>query len=71
MLYLDVSEEYSVAQVISWAAGRATTREEDIAYCLLGLLGVNMLLMYSEGKRAFERLQQEFMKTSTDHSLFC
>ncbi|KAF1995521.1 HET domain-containing protein [Amniculicola lignicola CBS 123094] len=64
------SGNYSVAQVISWAAGRETTREEDIAYCLLGLLGVNMPLIYGEGSRAFERLQQEFMRTSTDHSLF-
>ncbi|KAK5558100.1 hypothetical protein LTR46_004279 [Exophiala xenobiotica] len=70
MLLLDFSGEYSVAQVMSWAAGRETTREEDIAYCLLGLLGVNMPLLYGEGPRAFERLQQEFMKTSTDHSLF-
>jgi hypothetical protein len=70
MLLLDFSGEYSVAQVMSWAAGRETTREEDIAYCLLGLLGVNMPLIYGEGPRAFERLQQEFMKTSTDHSLF-
>jgi hypothetical protein len=70
ILLRDVSGEYSVAQVISWAAGRETTREEDIAYCLLGLLGVNMPLMYGEGTRAFERLQQEFMRTSTDHSLF-
>jgi hypothetical protein len=70
ILFLDVSGEYSVAQVMSWAAGRETTREEDIAYCLLGLLGVNMPLMYGEGKRAFDRLQQEFMRASTDHSLF-
>lgn len=69
-LLLDYSGEFSVAQVMSWAAERETTREEDIAYCLLGLLGVNMPLMYGEGPRAFERLQQEYMKISTDHSLF-
>lgn len=55
---------------MSWAAGRETRRDEDIAYCLFGLLGINMPLIYGEGPRAFERLQQEFMKTSTDHSLF-
>ena len=70
ILLLDVSGEYSVAQIMSWAAGRETTREEDMAYCLLGILGVNMPLIYGEGKRAFERLQEEFMRTSTDHSLF-
>ena len=55
---------------MSWAAGRETTREQDIAYCLLSLLEVNMPLIYGEGPRAFERLQEEVMKTSTDHSLF-
>ncbi|KUJ15824.1 HET domain-containing protein [Mollisia scopiformis] len=70
ILFRDIVGEYSAAQIMSWAAGRETTREEDIAYCLLGLLGVNMPLLYSEGARAFQRLQQEFIKTSTDHSLF-
>lgn len=70
LLMLDITGGYSVAQVLSWAAGRETTREEDMAYCLLGLLGVNMPLIYGEGPRAFERLQQEFIKTSTDHSIF-
>jgi hypothetical protein len=71
ILARDFSGECSVAQLMSWAAERETTREEDIAYCLLGLLGVNMPLLYGEGSRAFERLQQEFIKMSTDHSLFC
>ncbi|KAK7185536.1 het domain protein [Paraphaeosphaeria sporulosa] len=43
---------------MSWAAQRETTREEDVAYCLLGLLVVNMPLLYGEGAKAFERLQQ-------------
>ncbi|OAK97067.1 HET domain-containing protein [Phaeosphaeriaceae sp. SRC1lsM3a] len=70
VISLNFSGKYSFAQVISWAAGRETTREEDMAYCLLGLLEVNMSLIYGEGSRAFERLQEAFMKTSTDHSLF-
>ncbi|KAG6329113.1 hypothetical protein ID866_9976 [Astraeus odoratus] len=44
------------AQIISWAADRKTTREEDRAYSLLGLLGVNMSMLYGEGKEAFHRL---------------
>jgi hypothetical protein len=32
----------SVAQRLSWAANRVTTRREDAAYCLLGILGVTM-----------------------------
>lgn len=60
----------SVAQKLSWAAKRVTSREEDIAYCLLGLLNVNMPLLYGEGKRAFYRLQLELIKASNEHTLF-
>lgn len=56
---------------MSWAVGRQATRPEDIAYCLLGLFGVNMPLLYGEGKeRAFLRLQEEFLKVSDDESIF-
>ncbi|KAL9032683.1 MAG: hypothetical protein Q9180_006361 [Flavoplaca navasiana] len=61
----------SVSERMSWMAGRKTTVPEDIAYCMLGLFGVNMPLLYGEGKeRAFLRLQEEIMKYSADHSLF-
>ncbi|KAI9660594.1 MAG: hypothetical protein M1821_009946 [Bathelium mastoideum] len=60
----------SIAERMSWASMRSTTREEDIAYCLLGVFGVNMPLIYGEGKRAFMRLQEEIMKVSDDTSLF-
>lgn len=36
--------------------GRQTTRPEDAAYCLLGLMDVHIPLLYGEGKRAMERL---------------
>jgi hypothetical protein len=56
---------------MAWAAGRATTRPEDMAYCLMGLFGVNMPLLYGEGEeRAFQRLQEEFIRTSDDESIF-
>jgi hypothetical protein len=60
----------SVAQRMSWAAGRETTRPEDEAYCLLGLFDVNMPLLYGEGRRAFFRLQTEIMKQTDDESIF-
>jgi uncharacterized protein YerC len=60
----------SVAERISWASKRETTRIEDIAYCLLGIFGVNMPLLYGEGKRAFRRLQEEIIKSSNDESIF-
>ena len=38
---------------MSRASQRVTTRDEDIAYCLLGIFDVNMPLLYGEGERAF------------------
>ncbi|KAI2469603.1 HET-domain-containing protein [Annulohypoxylon bovei var. microspora] len=61
----------SIAKKMSWAARRETTRVEDIAYCLLGLFDVNMPLLYGEGTKAFIRLQEEIIKTSNDHTVFC
>jgi hypothetical protein len=61
---------YCIAEKMSWSANRQTTREEDRAYCMLGLFGVNMPLLYGEGRRAFQRLQEEIMKVNTDMSLF-
>ncbi|KAF7549886.1 hypothetical protein G7Z17_g6080 [Cylindrodendrum hubeiense] len=63
--------EISVAQRMSWAAKRKTTRVEDKAYCLLGMFNVNMSMIYGEGgSRAFARLQEEILKKTTDLSLF-
>lgn len=60
----------SVACRMSWASHRKTTRTEDIAYCLLGILGVNMPLLYGEGHKAFLRLQQHILESTPDDSLF-
>ncbi|KAH7026062.1 heterokaryon incompatibility protein-domain-containing protein [Microdochium trichocladiopsis] len=62
--------DYCVAQKMAWASGRKTTRVEDQAYCLLGLFGVTMALVYGEGEQAFLRLQEEIMKHSDDQSIF-
>jgi hypothetical protein len=60
----------SVANRMSWAAFRETTRPEDIAYCLMGIFDVNMPLLYGEGdEKAFHRLQEEILKNSDDQSL--
>ena len=58
-----------VAQIMSWAAKRTTTRVEDRAYSLMGLLDVNMPMLYGEGKKAFHRLQLEIIRTSNDQSI--
>lgn len=60
----------TIAERMSWASERQTTREEDMAYSLLGLFGINMPLLYGEGKKSFVRLQEEIMKQEEDYSLF-
>ncbi|RDW66959.1 hypothetical protein BP5796_09708 [Coleophoma crateriformis] len=62
--------KFSIAQKMSWAAYRETSRVEDKAYCLLGIFGVSIPLIYGEGENAFFRLQLEIMRHSTDQSLF-
>jgi hypothetical protein len=63
-------DKVSVARRMSWASGRTCTRVEDEAYCLMGLFGVNMPLLYGEGSKAFQRLQAEILKDSDDESIF-
>lgn len=60
---------HNVAERVSWAANRTTTRPEDAAYCLLGIFGVNMPLLYGEGQRAFHRLQEKILKLHGDYSI--
>ncbi|KAI1638784.1 HET-domain-containing protein [Biscogniauxia mediterranea] len=61
---------YGIVKRMSWTAGRKTTREEDIAYCLMGLFDINMPMLYGEGKKVFIRLQEEILKQHDDRSLF-
>ena len=60
----------SVAARMSWASRRETSRIEDIAYCLLGLFGVNMPLLYGEGSNAFLRLQNAIIHSYQDSTIF-
>ncbi|KAL8382912.1 hypothetical protein RB595_006607 [Gaeumannomyces hyphopodioides] len=62
---------FTVAQRMSWAAGRKTTRIEDRAYSLFGLFDVNLPPLYGERDKAFLRLQQEIIKHSPDLSILC
>ncbi|KAI6032537.1 heterokaryon incompatibility protein-domain-containing protein, partial [Pisolithus marmoratus] len=64
------AKHLSIAQIMSWAATRKTTRVEDRAYSLMGLFGINMPMLYGEGKKAFQRLQLEIIRASSDHSIF-
>lgn len=60
-----------IAQKMSWMVGRTTTREEDIAYSMVGLFGITMTPIYGEGRRAFKRLQEILLSNiAMDESLF-
>ncbi|KAJ4286189.1 hypothetical protein N0V88_008091 [Collariella sp. IMI 366227] len=59
-----------VAQRMSWAANRQTTRMEDRVYCLFGIFDVQMPLMYGEKENAFIRLQEMIFQKTNDMSLF-
>ncbi|KAI9148849.1 Vegetative incompatibility protein [Paramyrothecium foliicola] len=60
----------SIAQRMSWAARRKTKRKEDQAYCLLGVFGISMPMIYGEGsEKAFFRLQEHIIKNLRDQSI--
>lgn len=61
--------EVSVAQKMSWTAGRQATRAEDEAYSLLGIFEINMPMLYGEGRKAFLRLQSEIISSHADPSV--
>jgi hypothetical protein len=59
--------DFDVAERFSWGENRQTTREEDGAYCLLGVFGIYMSLIYGEGKdHAIKRLQKKVQDASED-----
>lgn len=66
----DDAGEISIATRMSWASKRETRRKEDMAYCLMGIFGVNMPILYGEGQNSFMRLQRKIMKFSSDPSIF-
>jgi hypothetical protein len=58
-------------QKMSWASDRNTTKDEDMAYCMIGIFDIShMYLKRGEGRRAFIRLQEEVIKQSNDLTLF-
>jgi hypothetical protein len=69
LAYFDLCSR-SIAERMSWASQRQTTRPEDMAYCLFGLFDVHLPPLYGEGaQNAFMRLQQEIIKSTTDTSV--
>ncbi|KAI0649801.1 hypothetical protein C8Q79DRAFT_1006132 [Trametes meyenii] len=63
--------QYSAAQRMSWVANRATTKEEDEAYCMMGIFNVYMPILYGEGAYAPIRLQEHIlMNPPYDQTIF-
>ena len=63
-------EDFTVAERLSWAAHRLTSRIEGTAYCLLGLFGINIPLLYGEGPNAFRRFGEEILRKADDPTIF-
>ncbi|WYZ34068.1 hypothetical protein EsH8_I_000344 [Colletotrichum jinshuiense] len=70
LMFKNELKNVPVAVKMSWAAYRETTRAEDRAYSLLGLFDINMSMLYGEGVKAFQRLQQEIVRETDDLSIF-
>jgi tetratricopeptide (TPR) repeat protein len=63
-------DQFSTSERRRWADSRVTTEEEDIVYCLLGVLGASMPTNYGEGReRASKRLQAEVEVVSSAPSI--
>jgi hypothetical protein len=62
--------EFTVDERFLWAETRHTTLAEDGAYCLQGIFGVLMPLLYGEGRdNALRRLRKEIDNTPKRQSL--
>ncbi|KXT01708.1 hypothetical protein AC578_2793 [Pseudocercospora eumusae] len=54
------SKDFSFRKKRTWLDNRFTTRDEDHAYCMLGIFGVSMSPIYGERRRrAWQRLEEE------------
>jgi hypothetical protein len=63
-------DQFSTSERRRWVENRRTTEDEDIVYCLLGLLGVSMPTTYGEGtESALRRLQAEVEGTGNAPSI--
>jgi hypothetical protein len=61
--------QFSIQERLSWTHDRKTKREEDFAYCLLGIFGVGMPLTYGEGRSsALKRLMKTINRSCSNES---
>lgn len=58
-------DKFTISERMGWTKSRETTEEEDIVYCLLGILDVSMPASYGEGrKKARIRLEAELSSSA-------
>jgi hypothetical protein len=63
-------DQYTASERMQWARNRKTTEEEDIVYCLLGILDVSMPVSYGEGEeKALGRLLAELGEANSTPSI--
>ncbi|KAH8650871.1 hypothetical protein BGZ60DRAFT_190435 [Tricladium varicosporioides] len=61
--------QFNIEERFSWTEKRQTTMEEDHAYCLLGIFGVFLPLIYGEGRlHALRRLRKEIRESMDTES---
>ncbi|KIK69188.1 hypothetical protein GYMLUDRAFT_67860 [Collybiopsis luxurians FD-317 M1] len=64
-------DEFSIAQRISCFSSRAVTLDEDMTYCMMGILGVHIHPDYGIGaEAAFSKLLRKLLKGSDDQTIF-
>ena len=56
--------DFDVDERMQWASKRETKKTEDQAYCLQGIFGVFIPLIYGEGENALKRLKREIVELS-------
>jgi hypothetical protein len=63
----DELSRFSIEKRFSWVESRRTTKEEDKAYCLLGIFGIFLPLIYGEGQSsAMRRLRREIRESGSN-----
>ncbi|KAI5781960.1 hypothetical protein EDC01DRAFT_694100 [Geopyxis carbonaria] len=71
LLFHGRKPKVAAAVVLAMAAKRKTTRVEDRAYCLMGILGVRLQADYGEGQdKAIARLLELIIRQNGDVSVF-
>ncbi|KAF2717430.1 TPR-like protein [Polychaeton citri CBS 116435] len=58
------SSSFSIEEKLKWMGNRQTTREEDLSYCLLGILDVSMNIRYGDGK---DKTRKRLLKKARSH----